>query len=193
VSDLQRLEVAFGLGARATGLPSVARASVAAVFRAGDAGTELLFIERATRKGDPWSGHMALPGGRVDPDDADSHATALRETWEEIGLDLTDAQSLGQLDDLDGRRRQIVVSAHGYWLDGPRPALVTNHEVADTLWIPLTELCNPEAFISYDYPDLAGQTFPGIKIHGDRVIWGLTLRILVDLFARLDQPFLVLD
>jgi 8-oxo-dGTP pyrophosphatase MutT (NUDIX family) len=190
VSDQHRIKVAFGRGARANRSRDMPRAAVATIFRAGEAGTELLFIERATRSGDPWSGHMAFPGGRVDPGDADSHATALRETWEEVGLDLSGAESLGQLDDLHGRARAILVSAHGYWLDGPRPALVANHEVADSMWLPLSELTDPQSFVSHAHPTLVEQTFPGIEIHGGRVIWGLTLRFLADLFGRLDQPFL---
>jgi 8-oxo-dGTP pyrophosphatase MutT (NUDIX family) len=53
----------------------------------GDA--EILFIKRAGRVGDRWSGHTALPGGRRDPTDADDRAAAIRETKEEVGLDLT--------------------------------------------------------------------------------------------------------
>jgi 8-oxo-dGTP pyrophosphatase MutT (NUDIX family) len=50
---------------------------------------EVLFIKRASRVGDRWTGHVALPGGKRDPEDADDVATAVRETWEETGLDLT--------------------------------------------------------------------------------------------------------
>lgn len=50
---------------------------------------EVLFIKRATRKGDRWTGHIALPGGKRDPEDEDDLSTAIRETSEEIGLDMT--------------------------------------------------------------------------------------------------------
>lgn len=49
---------------------------------------EILFIKRAGRVGDRWSGHVAFPGGRRDPPDVDDRATAIRETREEVGLDL---------------------------------------------------------------------------------------------------------
>lgn len=137
---------------------------------------------------------MALPGGRVDAGDADSYATAERETWEEIGLDLSGGERLGQLDDLHGGARQITVSAHGWWLSGASPPeLVLNHEVADAFWVPLGELADPGRFIVYQYPRNPGQSFPGILLHGDRVVWGLTLRLLKDLFARLEHPFAVGD
>lgn len=50
---------------------------------------EALFIKRASRRGDRWTGHIALPGGRRDPEDVDDGAAAVRETMEEVGIDLT--------------------------------------------------------------------------------------------------------
>ncbi|MCA9639821.1 MAG: NUDIX domain-containing protein, partial [Myxococcales bacterium] len=64
-------------------------AAVAAVLRPTDADTEVLLIRRAEHEGDPWSGHMAFPGGRHDPTDPDLLTTARRETLEEVGLDLS--------------------------------------------------------------------------------------------------------
>lgn len=60
---------------------------------------EVLFIKRASRAGDRWTGHVALPGGKRDPEDADDQEAAVREAWEEIGLDLTtdDCISVGNL------------------------------------------------------------------------------------------------
>jgi 8-oxo-dGTP pyrophosphatase MutT (NUDIX family) len=190
LSDLDRLRLAFALPSALLGPPPEGRAAVAAVFRKGDAGAELLFIERARRASDPWSGHMALPGGRVDPGDADTQATAERETHEEVGLDLRPAERLGQLDDLHGGIRRITVSAHGYWLDGGRPALQPNHEVAETLWIPLGELTDPRRVVAYRPPRNPAQVFPGVELDGGQVVWGLTLRMLQDLFRRLGHPFL---
>lgn len=50
---------------------------------------ELLFIKRATRVGDKWNGHVALPGGKRDPEDEDDQVTAMREALEEVGIDLS--------------------------------------------------------------------------------------------------------
>ncbi|KAI1309940.1 hypothetical protein EDD11_003955 [Mortierella claussenii] len=82
---------------------------------------EVLFIERATRKTDRWSGHVALPGGKREEADEDDQETAARETLEEIGLDLSDLaqfRCLGALDDRElwtsfGRVFLMVLSPFG--------------------------------------------------------------------------------
>ncbi len=170
------------------------RASVAATLRQGSDGPELLFIQRAAKNGDPWSGQMAFPGGRAEAHDADSFATAERETQEEVGLDLSPARRLGSLSELDGGRatnRLVAVQAHCYWLDGPAPQLSANYEVADTLWVPLRVLADRDRYIEYHYP-VSDSHFPGIQLDKDtQVIWGLTLRFLSDLFGRLGIPFII--
>ncbi|MEM7325647.1 MAG: CoA pyrophosphatase [Actinomycetota bacterium] len=178
---------------------NIPRAAVAAIFRRTDesrSGAELLFIQRAAKPTDPWSGQMAFPGGRSEPSDSSAQATAIRETSEEVGLDLGIASFIGSLSELDGgrtTRRRVNVSAHAFWLDGPRPTLTPNHEVADVIWVPMTLLEDRARYIDYHYP-LAGTDFPGIQLdRDDQVIWGLTLRLLSDLFRRLDRPFIPID
>jgi 8-oxo-dGTP pyrophosphatase MutT (NUDIX family) len=144
---------------------------------------ELLFIERARRLGDPWSGHMAFPGGLVDPGDADARAAAERETREEVGVDLGGAELLGRLDDLPAGVRLVaplVLSAFVYRV-GERPRVVPNHEVASTVWVPASWLLDPARHVGWGW----GPTrFPGILVGepGRHVVWGLTYRLLENLF-----------
>ena len=91
----------------------VHRAAVAALLCENAGALELLFIERATIKEDPWSGHIAFPGGRKEDADADVRETAERETLEELGLDLGTGRYLGQLDDLSANIAAIIV-VHKY-------------------------------------------------------------------------------
>ena len=83
---------------------STKKAAVAVILRPAPGetldSTEILFIKRAERDGDPWSGHMAFPGGHMEPDDSDLKESAIRETKEEIGLDLRDAQFLDKSEKL---------------------------------------------------------------------------------------------
>ena len=82
-------------GARVERIDSFAGAAVAVLIRPDGA---VLFIQRAEYEGDPWSGHMALPGGRIDPGDDGAEAAARREVHEEVGVDLATATLLGELD-----------------------------------------------------------------------------------------------
>jgi 8-oxo-dGTP pyrophosphatase MutT (NUDIX family) len=165
------------------------RAAVAIVLRDAADGPEMLFIERAQRLGDPWSGHMAFPGGRVDPTDADPRAAAERETREEVGLDLTDAERLGRLDDLHAGIRVVaplVLSAFVYQASARGP-LSPNHEVREALWVPVARLCDPTAHVQHRW---GVGFFPGIVvgIPERHVVWGLTYQLLEGLFTRVGVP-----
>lgn len=163
-------------------------AAVAAVVRSGPRGAEVLLIRRAEHERDPWSGHMALPGGRFDADDAHLLATALRETREELGLDLArSARLLGPLDPVKplGRGRPIDLTIAPFVFELTSPALLEpNHEVVEALWAPLADFGSEEtrASVSIDYE---GQKLelPAWNVDG-RVVWGLTYRMLEELVER---------
>lgn len=161
----------------------MSRAAVALVLCGPSDAPEVLFIKRARRTGDPWSGQMAFPGGRFDPTDGSERETATRETREEVGLSLRQGESLGRIDDLRGRPTSptggMVVSAHVFSLPSP-PAVVINAEVAEAFWFPLSHLCEPERQVEYRYPGRESMAFPGLIV-GDpesHVVWGLTYRFL---------------
>lgn len=164
-------------------------AAVAAIF--GPDG-ELLFIRRSEREGDPWSGHMAFPGGRRAPDDPDLQRTAERETFEEVGLDLSGARLLGRLDDLltprrDVRRPTLGIRPYVYQLARPAP-LNPNHEVASIHWFSLDRLLSREGRGTLLY-DWEGTTWelPCVRLDGT-TIWGLTLSLVDQLLGRIERP-----
>lgn len=171
------------------------QAAVAVIVRPGDRDAELLLIERAERDGDPWSGHMAFPGGRRQPEDADARATAERETLEEVGLSLAGASRLGRLDDLQGRHQgrtlPLVISAFVYAVK-PGAGLRIGHEVREALWVPVPVLFETERHVEHRYPPPRGPyRFPGILVGEPErhVVWGLTYRFLEVLFEALERPF----
>lgn len=170
------------------------RAAVAMVLRPRPGpgeDAEVLFIERARFAGDPWSGHMAFPGGRVESDDEDPRAAAERETLEEVDVSLAGAEHLGQLDDLRGRHagREIpmVISAYVYLCRRPAP-LNPNHEVAEAFWFPVRELLEPSR---RDHYEIRGLRFPGVRVGepAPHVVWGLTYRFLEGFFERVGRPW----
>jgi 8-oxo-dGTP pyrophosphatase MutT (NUDIX family) len=171
--------------------PSTGRAAVAIIVReAIEAQPEILLIRRAERSGDPWSGHMAFPGGREEPEDGSLLATALRETREEISLDLTQAgQLLGQLEALPavarGRATGIQIVPFVFELTDPAPLAFNQEEVAEAIWIPLEPLRRGTLRTTVPY-ELAGQrlNLPAHDFEG-RIVWGLTYRMLDQLFALL--------
>lgn len=156
-------------------------AAVAMVLRHGEDGAlEVLFMQRATREEDPWSGQMAFPGGHVEVDDASVEAAARRETLEEVGLALKPEMVLGRLSDVSGGRLrtfELAVCPLVYYCAEPGE-LVHNYEVAATVWVPLAFLGDVRNISSYYYPrDPEQRAFSGFT-YGPYTIWGLTYRIL---------------
>ena len=99
---------------------SAGSAAVAMVLREGPQGVEALFIERARRDGDPWSGQMAFPGGRWETVDGSLRETAARETFEELSVDLSDSPYLGYLGEVTRRRASRAGFRLSLPLAGPR-------------------------------------------------------------------------
>jgi 8-oxo-dGTP pyrophosphatase MutT (NUDIX family) len=150
---------------------------------------DLLLIRRAEREGDPWSGHMAFPGGRHEPDDGDLAETARRETQEEVGLDLSDAPLLGRLDDtLSPSRRKpphLAISAFVFATPHPAPTLQPNEEVASAYWLGLDRFLSEEGRTTMPFEWKGNDVMlPAVYLE-DAHIWGLTLRILDDLATRI--------
>jgi 8-oxo-dGTP pyrophosphatase MutT (NUDIX family) len=170
------------------------RAGVAAILRPGVDDLELLFIRRAEHDADPWSGHLAFPGGRIDPGDADARIAAERETEEEVGLDLVAANGahyLGRLSDVMGHAESICVAAHVYAIEGD-PSLRPNYEVREAFWSPLAHLTDPDrqAVREFRYQDVA-RPLPTIRLLEDEaapVLWGITYKIVDDLMSTIERP-----
>ena len=172
------------------------RAAVAVVLRADRGLPEVLLIHRADKDGDPWSGHMAFPGGRVDPDDESLEHAARRETFEEVGLPLDTAVAFGRIDDLQGRHagrpNGMVISAFVYQLREPPPAFVLQtSEVQSAFFFPLWELASRERQVRRKFHETGSWEFPGIVVgEPDRhVVWGLTYRFIEVLYAAVGRPF----
>jgi 8-oxo-dGTP pyrophosphatase MutT (NUDIX family) len=166
------------------------RAAVAAVFRFAPR-PEVLLIERAARAGDRWSGHVSFPGGLESPGDGDLRATAVRETREEVGLDLDAAGTLlGRLDPVraigQGRLLPMTITPFVFRLEGEHLP-VLNHEVASLFWLPFDEALAGRFDDVYEYRlGPLPMKFPCWRFEGHPV-WGLTYQMLRALAARLED------
>ncbi len=171
---------------------SVRRAAILLALRArADGGPELLMIKRAEAEGDPWSGHIACPGGRMEPTDHDLAVTALRETLEETGVDVArDGRLLGHLDDLYPRTPTLppIIIRPYVALVRADVSIVPSQEVAAAFWVPLSALAERGAWTigTVMVRGIARQV--QVFQHDEYTVWGLTERALRQLLTFMGEP-----
>ncbi len=150
----------------------VSFAAVALILRGSKGKREALFIKRKVRKDDPWSGDIGLPGGKHKLEDGNLLNTAIRETLEEVNIDLRKHKLLGDLPYVTSSIfRNLKIKPFIFFLEG-NEKIKKGEEIEQVFWIPLSSLQKKRIMISK------------IKkrrmafIYNDLVIWGLTFRIL---------------
>jgi len=165
------------------------RAAVAIILRrTADDVVELLLIKRSEREGDPWSGHVALPGGRRDPSDATLQDTAIRETREETGIDLArDGIVLGMLDELRPRTPTLppIIVTPFVAIVRPDVVIETSDEVASAFWVALVALEDPSLAVESEVSARGAMWRVPSYVLGGHIVWGMTERILRNLQAVL--------
>jgi 8-oxo-dGTP pyrophosphatase MutT (NUDIX family) len=158
------------------------RAAVAMVLRIEEGETAVLLMTRAERKGDRWSGQVSMPGGHEEEEDGSLLVTAIRETREEIGVDLErGGHFLGRLPGIPARARgerlsmAVVPFVFARTEDAP---LRLGAEAVEAFWFPLTRAASG-ALDSRVRRLHEGEEreFPSWCFEG-REIWGLTYRML---------------
>jgi 8-oxo-dGTP pyrophosphatase MutT (NUDIX family) len=163
-------------------LASKPSSAVMVLLRPAGDGLEILLGRRARRSGDPWSGQLSFPGGHHHREDGSLLETALRETREEVNLDLRGhARILGHLAPRSpGNVPDMLVVPFVAFAEGllePRPG----PEMTETFWAPLADLppSRSQTVVSTRIGELTVPAF----LWKDRVIWGLTYRILEELLV----------
>lgn len=157
-----------------------------------EAGWHVLFTQR-THLVETHKGQVSFPGGRVDPEDEDRVATALREAEEEIGLRREHVTVLGQLDELltvTQYRITPIVGVFGW----PYPFVLSEAELSAVFGVPLTWLANPQNLeIRFREPLVTGPKVPVYYLQYEAyTIWGATARMLINLLDVL-KPLLAED
>lgn len=166
------------------------RAAVAILIRSGLSGDpEIFFIQRAEYEGDPWSGHIAFPGGREEERDESLLETAIRETLEETGIDLRGrSELLGVLDDLRPRtvRLPAVVVRPFVFVVSDVGVPELSAEVAGAFWVPMPVLLDRsvwrDARVKAGDMEISRFAFH----HEGYVVWGMTERLLSELLALIE-------
>jgi 8-oxo-dGTP pyrophosphatase MutT (NUDIX family) len=169
-----------------------ARAAVAMMLAPDERDLRTLLIRRAEHPLDPWSGHMAFPGGRYDLGDEDLVHTAVRETREEVGIDLAlHGRLVGPLDDVQasarGRLLDMVITPYLFALDSPLEPTVDESEVAAALWVPV-QVFREERYhgtASIARGDFKAEV-PAFLFDG-HTVWGLTYRMIRGFLAALEE------
>ncbi|NTV50772.1 MAG: CoA pyrophosphatase [Geobacteraceae bacterium] len=163
-------------------------ASVAMILYQGDKDVEILFIQRAAHDLDPWSGHIAFPGGKLEEGELVCQA-ALRETYEEVGIDLGQGRYLGRLSDITGANLPVRVSCCLFSLDRMICRPVLNEEVCDLFWVTLSDLRDSGRHLQsrVAFGDKCFEV-PAIKlpVENKPVLWGITYRLVMQFLCILE-------
>jgi 8-oxo-dGTP pyrophosphatase MutT (NUDIX family) len=167
------------------------QASVGILIAGAKENLSICFIRRAKWEGDPWSEHIAFPGGSRVVDE-DALQTLRRELNEEIGWAVEDHQPPARLPQLRirlaGRERLLLLDAFVYRVEGDPPVLRCGPEVESAFWIPVAELWSLNNLDHHTLDD-GSETlvYPAIR-SSQGIIFGITLRVLTLLSDQFRIP-----
>lgn len=165
------------------------RAAVAMILHQGIDGMEVLFIQRAAHIRDPWSGHIAFPGGKLEDGELE-YSAACRETLEETGIDLKKERYLGRLSDIVGTNLPVRVSCCLFMVDRSQSKHILNEEVNDLFWVSLSDLkdAGRHQQSSVNFGERQFEV-PAIKLPVDNkpVLWGITYRLVMQFLSIMDD------
>ncbi len=165
------------------------RAAVAMILHQVGGSVEVLFIQRAASELDPWSGHIAFPGGKLEGGERECQA-ACRETWEEVGIDLEQGRYVGRLSDIIGTNLPVRVSCCLFVVDRTKLHPVLNEEVCDLFWVTLDDLRDPlrHQLSPVVFGDRA-MDVPAIRLPVDNkpVLWGITYRLIMQFLSLMES------
>jgi len=149
----------------------------------------VLFTKRTDRV-KHHKGDISFPGGVVDEGDEDMEATALRETFEEIGLHRENVEILGKLDDAFTVSSGYLITPIVAEIAHPYPFSINEEEIEELIEIPLKAFLDQDRWIEEIYPD-GNKKVSGYRFEYEgRIIWGATARIMRQFLDALfgDKP-----
>ena len=189
IAAIRRAVASLDAGALPPPAALTDRAAVALIFAGAGGALSLCFIQHATHPRDPWSGQMALPGGRATVHDGSLREVAVRETQEEVGVALDRYECLGALAEIPlvrhGRPAAGVVAPFVFYAGAELPSLVPDPvEVTAGYWLAVDQLCDPRNQVALELvADGVPRRLPAIRF-GRQLIWGMTYRMVTALLDR---------
>jgi 8-oxo-dGTP diphosphatase len=134
---------------------------------------DLLLVKRVENPSDPWSGQMALPGGKREPKDVSLKATVMRETMEETGISLGDCRFLGVLTAISSEPKPEIKILPFVVLLEDEPKLKLNKEELESfIWVPFEEIVQSKGTVEFSFGKVPAYIF------ADAVVWGITYKII---------------
>ena len=157
-----------------------ANAAVALLLKHTVDDFKILLVKRAIRPKDVWSGQMAFPGGKREPNDANLKATAIRETLEETGIGIAESRFLGVLGAVQPMvKSNFLVLPFIAALDAEPEIKLNRSELDSYIWVPYKVMVQSNGKTAL--PNFG--EVPAF-ILGNAVVWGMTYKILID-FIRI--------
>ncbi len=167
-------------------------ACVAIILRGPVDNLEIGYIQRALNDSDRWAGQIAFPGGKKEDSDFSDLGAALRETFEEIGIDLLPEELMGRLNDIQARKHgttlEFYVRPFVFYTEREFEIKLDPSEVADFFWISLNELRNPQRQTTYELSrENVHLEVPAISLDREPPLWGLTYIMTQNLLDLLEK------
>ncbi|HEX7675363.1 MAG TPA: CoA pyrophosphatase [Bdellovibrio sp.] len=171
-------------------------ACVSIILRGPIDNLEVGFIQRAANEDDRWSGHLAFPGGKKEDTDFSDLGAALRETFEEIGVDLLPEENMGRLNDVQARKQgsllEFYIRPFVFYTEREFTVKLDPGEVAEFFWMPLNELRNPQRQTTYQFKrGDVHVALPAIFLDREIPLWGLTYMMTQNLLKILEENQLI--
>ena len=158
-----------------------ANAAVSLLLKPGRGDFDVLLVKRVENPSDTWSGQMALPGGKREPKDGSLKDTAVRETWEEIGVAVGTCQFLGVLDAVRSEPRpEFKILPFVVFLEDEPRLKLNKAELEMFVWVPYEKVVQSKGAVEFSFGKVPAYVF------AEGIVWGLTYRILSEFIQAVE-------
>ncbi len=145
----------------------------------------VLLLQRKISESDPWSGHMAFPGGKYEEKDREIMNTATREVMEECGVDFSKCELLGTLDDILPGNKALAVTPFVVLAPESMTVKIDEREITDHVWIPISFFADKNSSPMQVRRFGTTHEVTSYRYQESYIVWGMTLRIIDDFLSKI--------